>query len=345
MKHICPHCEKETECTMIRVAQKIEIRSEQIPVDAEYLKCEECHHQFDDPQSELDTISAAYREYRKRHGMLQPEEMKKLRKKYGLTQQEMVAVLGWGIATLSRFENGALQDDAHEKMLRLIADPRNFLKLLEQNPQVLSDEKRNKLTQELKTTAGKETNWLEHIFEEYFGNTAPDEFNGYQRLNLDKLLHTILFFCQEGVCKTKLNKLLFYADFKHFKEYAVSITGVQYARITYGPVPDQYEHYYATLCSKGWLKAEEKEGYYVETDKTNGETQTREVIWEKLISSQKPDLGLFSTSELKILASVKEYFADFTAKKIADFSHEEQGYKETENGRLISYNYAKELKI
>ena len=71
-------------------------------------------------------------------------------------------------------------------------------------------------------------------------------------LGLAKLFNAILFFCKGRVLKTKLNKLLFYADFKHFKEYAVSITGARYARIPFGPAPDKYAFYFATLLeSKG----------------------------------------------------------------------------------------------
>ncbi|NIO19633.1 MAG: DUF4065 domain-containing protein, partial [Candidatus Aenigmarchaeota archaeon] len=46
---------------------------------------------------------------------------------------------------------------------------------------------------------------------------------------------------------TVLNKLLFYADFKHCKEYTVSISGSRYARLPYGPVPDNWAHYLAFL--------------------------------------------------------------------------------------------------
>jgi hypothetical protein len=61
--------------------------------------------------------------------------------------------------------------------------------------------------------------------------------------------------------------------------------------------------------------------------------------------SQRVYLQPLSDSELKILASVKEYFKTFSAKKITEFSHKEKGYTELPQGRLISYAYADELKI
>jgi len=44
--------------------------------------------------------------------MLSPYEIRELRKRYGLTQKELSLLLGWGSVTMSRYENGALQDVA-----------------------------------------------------------------------------------------------------------------------------------------------------------------------------------------------------------------------------------------
>jgi hypothetical protein len=169
------------------------------------------------------------------------------------------------------------------------------------------------------------------IYEERFGKYEANELSGYRRLDLGKLFNAILYFCKGGVLKTKLNKLLFYADFKHFKDYAVSITGARYARIPFGPAPDKYALYFATLLENGAIRVEED--------------IIGDFVGEQFISVKEPHLSLFSDSELKILATVKEYFKDYTAKRITDFSHDEKGYKETETGDTISYEYANELKL
>lgn len=70
-----------------------------------------------------------------------------------------------------------------------------------------------------------------------------------------------------------------------------------------------------------------------------------DMIGEKLFSEKKPDLSIFSETELKILASIKEHFKGWTAKNISEFSDNERGYIETPNVRLISYRYAKDLQI
>jgi putative zinc finger/helix-turn-helix YgiT family protein len=331
MKGICPNCEKETELELVHRIEDIKVRGEAIKVEVKYYKCKSCGEEFEDPHSDEDSLDKAYREYRRRHGMMQPEEIRDFRKRFGLTQNEMSRLLGWGGATLSRYENGSLQDETHEKALRLAMDPRNLLRLIEEAPDALSEEKRNRLIGKLRA-AEEETCSLERIYEERFGKYEANELSGYRRLDLAKLFNAIAYFCKGGVLKTKLNKLLFYADFKHFKDYAVSITGARYARIPFGPAPDRYALYFAALLENGVIDV--KEYPYSE-----------EIIGEEFISVKEPDLSLFSDSELKILATVKEYFKDFTAKKITDFSHDEKGYMETPLGRIISYEYANELKL
>ena len=99
MKGICPNCEQETDLELIRTTGDIEVRGEQIRVNIEYYRCLSCGEKFEDPRSDDDPLDNAYREYRRRHGLMQPEAIRNLRKKYGLTQHEMAKILGWGLAT------------------------------------------------------------------------------------------------------------------------------------------------------------------------------------------------------------------------------------------------------
>ena len=329
MKKICPHCEKETSIRHIKENERFEVRGESIEVPVEYYQCDECGETFENTRDH-DPLVTVYKEYRRRYDMLQPDDIKQWRKRYGLTQKELSQILGWGGATLSRYENGALQVDAHEKLLRLAMEPHNLRKLIEESPQVLCDEKRDRLLKEIDAEED-EANSFEMLFEEKFGRYAPDEFSGYNRLQLSKLFNAILFFCKGGALKTKLNKLLFYVDFRHFKEYTVSITGVRYVHLEHGPVPENYEFFTAELLRGNDLKVEEIifgdfSGY-------------------NLIACVEPDLSVFGDSELKILAEIKEYFRSFGSNQIRDFSHKEKAYLETSNREIISYLYARDLQI
>ena len=328
MKRICPNCEKESDVLEIKTKESITVRNEKIEVDVEFFRCEECKAEFENTRDH-DALEVAYKVYRCRHNMLEPDQIKEWRKRYGLTQKELSQILGWGDATLNRYENGALQSEAHEKFLRLAMEPQNLIKLIEESGDILSKEKRERILNELETEE-EEANSFEMIFEERFGRYSPDEYSGYKNLNISKLFNAIIFLCKDGALKTKLNKLLFYVDFKHFKEYTVSITGSQYIHYDYGPVPKKYDFITAELMEK--------------------ELRVEEIIFGNFsgynyISNEEPDLSVFSDSELKILVEVKEYFKPFSSTQIKDFSHKEKAYQETSNGDVISYLYARDLKI
>lgn len=331
---ICPTCEKETNLTYINHVENISIRGENIPIEVNFFQCTECDTEFADPNSSYDVLEVAYREFRKKHNMVQPEVIKQFREKFGFTQNEFANLLGLGVATLSRYENGALQDDAHNMLISLAMQPVVLLEMIEEKTHIMSESKRSRILSLLHNITDEHQRSFASLYESRFGSYTANIFSGYQVLSVAKLLNAMIFFCgKTEIPKTKLNKLLFYADFKHFKEYAVSITGVRYAHLPYGPVPDNYEYYLATLIDE-------------EKSINKDERQFNDsVIAEYLLASKDPNLSIFSTSELKILASVKEYFTEFTATKISKFSHEERGYQATHNRELISYDYAKYLMI
>jgi putative zinc finger/helix-turn-helix YgiT family protein len=331
MKEICANCDKETQIELICAKEPIEVRGETIKVDTKYFRCTGCGEEFENTRG-YGALEVAYREYRRRHEMLQPEAIYEWRKRYGLTQQELTRLLGWGGATLNRYENGALQDEAHEKMLRLAMDPHNLLKLIKKEPEALNPDKYDRLISELSATE-EESCSFERIFEERFGDYSPDELSGYKRLQLTKLFNAILFFCQKegGQLKTKLNKLLFYADFKHFKHHTVSITGTHYIRLPYGPVPDQYGFYFAELINEGSLE--------------NEETFVGPYTDDSYKSIREPDLSVFIDSEIETLNEVNNFFKDYSSSAIREFSHNERAYMRTNSGSIISYEYAMDLQI
>lgn len=260
--------------------------------------------------------------------MLQPEDIKEIRKKYGITQTELSRLLGVGGATLSRYENGALQDKAYDTQLKLINDPRNMIKIIRENAELFGEVKVNFLTANLQRLV-KEEYPIERCLEEMYGSSDRTIFTGFQPLDINKFLNSILFFCKEGLLKTKINKYLFYADFKHFKEYTLGITGAT----PLGPVPNNYEIYLSSFVNEGYLGIEEV--YYADPN----------IVGERYISKEKSILSDFSDSEIKVLSIIKEFFKEFSATDISKYSHDEKAYLETDEQDPISYDYAEFLKI
>jgi len=334
VRGLCSNCEKETGLELVTKEEVIRVRNKPIKIEVQYSRCVQCGDEVFDPSLTVDPFDLAYREYRKKYGFLQPEEIRDWRKANKLTQGELARLLGVGVATISRYENGALQDPSHEKLLRLAMNPFNLLRLIERSEGVFTETKKRRLVEALQEVEA-DAHSIDSTIIVNFGNYDPNEYSGYRKLDLEKLYNAILFFCKEGVLKTKLNKLLFYADFKHYKEYALSITGARYARIPFGPAPDNYEIYYGALSSQKAIEFIEE----VYPPKYGGEA----VVGEIIKAAKKPDLSLFAASELRIMASVQEDFKEYNAREIREFSHKEAGYQETQHGGTISYNYAKKL--
>lgn len=330
MKRICPHCEEQREIEIVDTIEKVDVRGESIEVPASHYRCKTCKGDFEDPKDGFNFIEKAYEEYRRRRGMVRPADIKAFRKKYGLTQGELSKLMGWGPVTLSRYENGALQDEAHDIVLRLAMNPENLAGLIEDKPEALPDQKRHRLMDELREERELSLS-LEKVCEERLLRYEPDEYSGFRRLDLAKLFGVVLYFCKDGDFKTKINKLLFYADFLHFKQYSVSITGARYAHATFGPVPDKYESVLAAMIENKSLSPEEF-------------TCSEEITGEKLVATKNADFSLFSDSEIKVLATVRERFRGFSARKIMEYSHNEAGYRATTQGQFISYKYAEDLK-
>lgn len=76
-----------------------------------------------DPTLEQENDIVLYNIYRNKKGLLLPNEIKAIREQYGLSQKNLSRILGWGEKTITRYENGSIQDLGHNKMLNLIKDP------------------------------------------------------------------------------------------------------------------------------------------------------------------------------------------------------------------------------
>ena len=141
MRAICPVCEKEVEVEPVKKTITVKVRKENIEIPVTFFKCKECgYDEIEDRENPIDELDLAYREYRKRHGMLQPEEIVELREKLGLTQDELAKLIGIEPETLSRYENGGLQEPIHDYLLQSIREPKNLLKLIDKNPELLEEE-------------------------------------------------------------------------------------------------------------------------------------------------------------------------------------------------------------
>ena len=96
-----------------------------------HLRCPACGEtvlRFEDARR-LSTDAIAI--YRRKHGLLSADEIRAIRKSFGLTQRELARLLRLGSNTLSRWEAGRnVQTEAMDVLLRLIRDVPGSLQYL-----------------------------------------------------------------------------------------------------------------------------------------------------------------------------------------------------------------------
>lgn len=136
----CPKCETDVKSTVREVAETYPVKGEDITIKAWVRFCDVCGEDIWDDELDSKNLLAAYTEYRKKHGLLQPDEIREIREKYGLTQVAFARVLGLGDKTITRYENGSIADMAQNNLILLMNHPSNFEKLLEKNKSKISPE-------------------------------------------------------------------------------------------------------------------------------------------------------------------------------------------------------------
>ncbi len=338
-KEFCPHCEDIRDVSLVSKKEILPVLGETVEYEAKILRCGSCDNDFASESLENENFKTAYDIYRGRHNLLSPERIREIRTMYGLSQRSFSLFLGWGEITIHRYESGAIQDKVHNETLALLEDPRNALKILELNRNDLEQDFYQELNHRIKELIKQ--NPLDACLSDLnivlgrdkFSEAEDRELSGNRLFDLIKFENLILYFLEKctRVGKTKLNKLLWYADFKNFKDNGVSVTGAKYVHLQYGPVPQNYDYFLQFLSLQNKITSTE-----VEYDHYSG---------EEYYANRPADVSVFPEAELAVIDHIAETFGNLTARQLKEKSHEEEGYKATRHLDFITYDYAKALSI
>jgi uncharacterized phage-associated protein len=124
----------------------------------------------------------------------------------------------------------------------------------------------------------------------------------------EKLINAIIYFAKNTqYCgKTKLLKLLYFLDFRHFKQTGKSVTGLDYYAWVMGPVPkDLYNELTENMNPdlKAAIKELPKEGF------------------QKIIPKKKFNKDYFSKREMRLLENVSYIFKNAKAEEMIESTH------------------------
>lgn len=313
---------------------KFEFRKEEFEIFYHFYECPDTGERFESEELMQLNLNQVYNQYRKKHNLPFPEDIKELREQYGLSASRMSTVLGFGINVYRNYEQGEIPSSSNARLIQLAGDPVEFRKLVELADS-LPDKEKAKLHQKIDLLIQKKKILYSFDIENYLmGPSRPDETSGYRKPNLEKFTEMVVFFSEKNKpWKVKLNKLLFFADFYHFRKSGVSISGARYRAINMGPVVNNYQSIFEYISNNNNVDIESA------TFKDGVGEQFKPHPERKF----KP--ALFDEEELNILNRVSKKFAGTTTQEMIDISHTEKAWKDNfSNGKqLINYLYAFDL--
>jgi len=96
-----------------------EVRGEPFTVETEAMVCDRCGFQVLTEEQSAAYTAAISDAYRRKHGLLTSEELKKTRRRLGLSQDRFAKYLNVDIASVKRWEAGLIQDKVLDELIRL----------------------------------------------------------------------------------------------------------------------------------------------------------------------------------------------------------------------------------
>ncbi len=312
----------------------LNFRKEEFQVRQRFYLCEDSGERFTTTALDELNLDLVFNLYRAKHRIPTPEEIKETREKYGVSAIKMSEILGFGQNSYGLYERGEIPNLSNAKLLKLASDLESFYQLVKDWETQEFRQKEN-LLNKIERLINEEKQGFDHLEHYLIQEQSMNELTGFRKPSLTKFKEMVVYFSHQiPSYKTKMNKLLFYADFSFFKYFGNSISGIKYKAIPYGPVPNMYETIFENLAITDTIDI-------IFEPKENGSRK------EKLVGrSDRPfNPDLFNPNELSCLEKVVLRFKDVSPREIVEISHYEPAWLENEKNRdFISYEFAIDLK-
>lgn len=323
------------EMILTKEKRSMEFRKEKFDIIFHYYKCKDSGEQFTTTSLDEVNLNQVYNQYRDKFNIPFPDEIIRIREKYGLAAAKMSEILGFGVNSYRQYEAGEMPSVANAKLIQMVSDPKKFIDMVELCG-TLDEKLKTKYIQKAQLLVEERKRNIFNInLKEYLlGSHLADIYTGYRNPSFEKFTEMVVYFSEKlAPFKTKMNKLLFYADFLMFKQSCFSISGVRYNAINMGPVPHNFQSIFEYLAESSEIDiayTQFPQGYIGEQFKAHKGRVFNET--------------LFSESELQTLEKVAAIFESTSTNEIIELSHLEDAWKKNEKDKsVISYEYAFEL--
>ena len=323
------------EMILTKENRSINYRKEAFDVVFHYYKCEDSGEQFTTGELDDVNMNQVYNQYRDLFNIPFPDEIIRIRSKYNLPATKMSAILGFGANSYRQYESGEMPSVSNARLIQMIDDPKKFIDLVELCDSLDSKTKEKHIKIAQNIVEDRKRNRFNFNLKDYLlGDHLADVYSGYRNPNFEKFTEMIVFFSEKiEPFKTKMNKLLFYADFLMFKQSCFSISGVRYRAIEMGPVPNNFQSIFEYLENNNFIDIQYTQfpqGYTGEQFKARKEKPFNQAV--------------FSETEIAVLNKVAEVFKESSTNNIIETSHLEDAWKmNVKEKNVISYKYAFDL--
>ncbi len=324
------------EMKLTKERRLMEFRKETFEVIFHYYKCKDSDEQFTTTSIDEVNMNQVYNQYRDRFNIPFPDEIVSIREKYGLSAAKMSEILGFGVNSYRQYEAGEMPSIANAKLIQMINDPEYFIDMVKLCATIEDKNKAKYIQKAQSLLEERKRNVFNLNFKAYLlGDPLADIYSGYRKPNFEKFTEMVVYFSEKiQPFKTKMNKLLFYADFLMFKQSCFSISGVRYKAIDMGPVPNNFQSIFEYLVNNDEIDiliTEFPKGYTGEQFKAR--------------NNRPFNPELFTENELAVLEKIAKVFKTTSTTDIIELSHLEEAWKKnTKAKNIISYKDAFELK-
>lgn len=292
------------------------IKSEKTKVNVKDLKIEYLEKRAFDKNTgeeiyireiEIENDINLYDIYKKEKGLLTSFEIKNIRNKYDLSQKDFSLLLGFGEITIHRYENGSIQTEANNYIIKQSENPENMQEIVINNSSKIEKETYNKLFEKIQELIQLKEHKIvilkkEDIEELNF--KTEDVLNVSKKIieeynnQLDKISTELT-----KITQITLQKMLYYVQGLSLVIFNKKAFNENIFAWDYGPVV--------------------REAY--DTYKIYGKNE--------IIISEKINL---SKGLEKIINLVIEFYGKFSPAKLINLTHEENPWKNTIKNEVIN---------
>lgn len=305
-------------------------RKEKFRVYVRYYVCEDTGEQFTTTEQDTLQFNDLYAQYRIRHGIPFPDEIKDIRIRYGLNYSQISRILGFGANQYAKYEGGEVPSESNGKMIAAIRDKNVLLGMLKSCKDTFQRSEFERILTSINMSEERVDDYSS-LHQIIFLDNSRSIFNGYGSKSIPKLFDMVRYIVKKhgDIFPTKLNKLMFYADFSHYRKTGQSISGLQYRALNFGPVPDHYATIYDNVPG---------------LDKKL--VEAHDMVSTLLMCPKDCDFDNLSDDEKESIDNVVERLKPLSVSEVIEASHQEHGWKQCSVAHChIAYDEAFHLNL